>query len=782
MQTADGVAGLSIPNLLGSDPVPWLLDSDEPYARWVTLTSVIGTGPSSPGAEAARAASLADPHVQGLITELPRWGEVEDVSGHHSPAYLPNRLNLLADLGVRAADSPLVAEQLDSMLEHQEPTGRFQSLGKLPHRPRPEWGSLLCDTNVITDVLIRMGRGDDPRVHLALKRIADDVSATAQGKAWLCIPEKRSLFRGPGRKGDVCPQVTLEGLRAWSHEPGPRPKWLLEIARIPLEIWRRRADERPYAFGHGYQFKSVKWPNFWYDVLWVLETVSRFPELWRGDTAHEEDRRAIAELAACLIDYNFDEHGCVIPRRAYRGFERFSFGQKREPSPFATALCLVPLTRVLDLAEEIRAVDVTHLGSSKGGSGTAVPPKGRAPQLCPVSPRLRTYPLARAVPRVLARHHLGTPWQQASIESVVADIVGLHATSATTPYLSAWARLPGTSKEAFERALYDRRSLVRMRCMRGTVFIVRRDLVTAVFASTRRQTIRYAREYASFRGVTDDVFERFAPQVTELIGQEGALTTAGVRNRLGFGPKTQFDVAALVNRMTTEGLLLRDRPHGSWADRQWTYELFEKALPEIRLNSMSEEDADVVVVRYYLRGFGPVTRKDVSWWTGIGPKRTQRALEELGDEIVEVSLEGTDEVLLMHAADVDEIESAAFLESPHVELLPSLDPFVMGFARREWYVPAEYREYVFDRAGNAAPVILAEGRVIGVWDVEREPRPGVMIHFFARPSDEVSAVVESRAQLLGRFWHDADAGVRRVLGMRPLPDRPAGAVMKPLRA
>jgi hypothetical protein len=120
-------------------------------------------------------------------------------------------------------------------------------------------------------------------------------------------------------------------------------------------------------------FKTVKWPGLWYDVLRTVETLGRYPEL----LAWEPGRRALAELAACLVAYNVDGDGKVTPRRCSRGFERHSFGQKREPSAFATARVAAALRPLSAIASEIRAVDVLALESSKGGSGTPKPPHGR---------------------------------------------------------------------------------------------------------------------------------------------------------------------------------------------------------------------------------------------------------------------------------------------------------------------------------------------------------------------------------------------------------------------
>lgn len=98
------------------------------------------------------------------------------------------------------------------------------------------------------------------------------------------------------------------------------------------------------------------------------------PRVWRGPGSDPADRAALAELAACLVAYNAGPDGWVTPRSVYRGFESFSFGQKKRPSPFATARLLAVLHRLDELAADAEAIDIGALASSKGGQGHALPP------------------------------------------------------------------------------------------------------------------------------------------------------------------------------------------------------------------------------------------------------------------------------------------------------------------------------------------------------------------------------------------------------------------------
>ena len=361
--------------LVCDETVARLAQSPEPTARWIALAVLAGRSHTDPDVIRAHDDVVADPLTADLLGRLGTWETPPPISGHDKAEFAPNLLGLLADMGVTAADDPRIAAILAGMLEHQAEDGRF--LATTAHRANPAgvWSALPCDSHAILETLARAGLTDDPRVVRAFEHLAAGVVGTPHGPGWLCIPDPLVDFRGPGRKGDVCPQVTLEGLRAFSHlAPRRRPAAIADVARTSLEVWRQRTVAKPYMFGHGRQFKRGKWPATWYSALAVVDTIGRYPEVWSGAAARPEDRRAMAEVAACLIAYTLDDDGVVVPASTFRGYERHSFGQKKRPSDFATARVAVALARVEAIADDVRAVDTSALASSKGGSGVALAP------------------------------------------------------------------------------------------------------------------------------------------------------------------------------------------------------------------------------------------------------------------------------------------------------------------------------------------------------------------------------------------------------------------------
>ncbi len=242
--------------------IEWILSSPEPAARWIVYTHLLD-GPDQVGLAAAEhVAVLNDPATGELIARLPEWDSVAEISGHQHPAFAPNLLGLLADMGVTGGDDERIEQLLDAMVDHQLPDGRFALCATSRVAPEGGWGSPLCDTHAVTEVLLRFGRGDDSRVARAMQTTIDDLAGTAQGLAWPCRPDEVGGFRGPGRKHDLCPQATLEALRVWSHVPSARrPVELGEVARVALRAWRSRGDEQPYMFGHGSRRSSGPRPG-----------------------------------------------------------------------------------------------------------------------------------------------------------------------------------------------------------------------------------------------------------------------------------------------------------------------------------------------------------------------------------------------------------------------------------------------------------------------------------------------------------------------------------------
>ncbi|MGB9302077.1 MAG: hypothetical protein WCD51_15995 [Anaerolineae bacterium] len=319
------------------DPIHWLAASEEPWTRYRTLVDLLGRPEDDGDVEAARAQMVAHPQVQNLIAQARTWPG-SALKRHNDASHPIHALSTLADFGLRAND-PDLTEAVGAVLAHQSADGPFQTLVNVAKSfggtGEDTWSWMLCDAPTLLYVLLAMGLGDDPRVQRALDhlvRLVDD-------NGWRCVvaPEL-GKFRGPGRKADPCPIVNVYVLKALAQVPE-----LLEspAARAGAEMllwhWEHQRERKIYMFGIGTDFRKLKYPFIWYDILHVVDTLSRFPFV-RQDPRFQEMVETITSQA--------DEEGHYRASSTYRVWRGWSFADKKSPSPWLTFLVLRILRRI----------------------------------------------------------------------------------------------------------------------------------------------------------------------------------------------------------------------------------------------------------------------------------------------------------------------------------------------------------------------------------------------------------------------------------------------------
>ncbi len=301
-------------------------------------------------------------------------------------------------------------------------------------------------------------------------------------------------------------------------------------------------------------------------------------------------------------------------------------------------------------------------------------------------------------------------------------LVALHSTDPASVHLSATAR--GASTQAMETALYEDRSLVRMLAMRRTVFVVATDLAPTVHAAATRAIA--ARERSRLIGfiekdglaadgkvlleTLEEAALSFLTKRGEAFGTEVGEAVPGLRRQITIAGGTQSLTSRVLFTLSAEGRIVRGRPRGSWISSQYSWSPAPVTPPTA--DELPTAAAQAELARAYLRAYGPATLADLQWWTGWTAGETKRAAAAL--DTVAVELEDGSGLLL--AGDLDECPEPP----PAARLLPALDPSVMGWLHRDFYLDPGHREpaaagSLFDRSGNPGPTVWWGGQIVGGW-------------------------------------------------------------------
>jgi hypothetical protein len=315
----------------------WLLGSNEPWTRYRILLDLLDRPDDDPDVQTARADMLAHPQVQAMVAETTTWGEIP-FKRHNDASYPIYKFSTLADFGVRA-DDPGIDTGIEAVFAHQSAEGAFQTLVNIPKNfggtGEDTWTWILCDSPTLLYTLLKMGLMDDPRVQRAVSHLVDMID----DNGWHCVaaPEL-GKFKGPGRKSDPCPIVNVYALKALAQVPELLDSPAVHTgAEMLLRHWECQNDRKLFLFGIGTDFRKLKYPFVWYNILHVVEVLSYFPFV------HNDDR--FQEMVKVITD-QADESGRYTANSMYMSWKGWSFADKKNSSPWLTFLVWRILKRI----------------------------------------------------------------------------------------------------------------------------------------------------------------------------------------------------------------------------------------------------------------------------------------------------------------------------------------------------------------------------------------------------------------------------------------------------
>ena len=306
----------------------------------------------------------------------------------------------------------------------------------------------------------------------------------------------------------------------------------------------------------------------------------------------------------------------------------------------------------------------------------------------------------------------------------------LHATEPATVYLSLRGRVDGVDRRRRGPALYDDRSLVKQLAMRRTLFVFPRDLLPAAWGSAQRAGGRPSSRARLAKEVEKPGSPTTAPA---WLDAACAAVLGPPRGRCPSCPPRTLreEVPELSGRLEmapgkSYGGVFPIAPAGADPARRRGADRARAATPATGgppgrcgrrwragwARSPSrwparEGYAELVAsLAAHLRARHRRTTCSGGW---ARPRAASgQALADVG--AVEVALDGgaTGWVL------PDDVRRRCRGREPWAALLPVLDPTVMGWKERDFYL-GPHGPALFDRNGNAGTTAWWDGRVVGCW-------------------------------------------------------------------
>lgn len=307
----------------------YLLNASEPWVVYRTLLDLIDKPESDAAVMKARFDMLHHPLVVQLLADLQQWpGKV--LNSHKSAGQLYHKLSFALDIGLSIAD-----DDLRSVVQKMTENRSEEGLPQLPTSVsaahggsgQTAWAWALCDAPLLLGALFRLRLKDECNLMPGYQYLL----GLGRDNGWPCAVSPRlAPFRGPGRKDDPCPYATLIMLKliTAANPDQDTPEAQAGVKSL-LDLWEHSRERHPYIFYMGTDFRKLKAPFIWYDILHVADVLSQFPSAI-------QDERYTDMLMTIRSKENPD--GSYTPESVWQAWRGWDFAQKTAPSPWLTFL------------------------------------------------------------------------------------------------------------------------------------------------------------------------------------------------------------------------------------------------------------------------------------------------------------------------------------------------------------------------------------------------------------------------------------------------------------
>src|SRR3989441_11421452 len=302
---------------------------------------------------------------------------------------------------------------------------------------------------------------------------------------------------------------------------------------------------------------------------------------------------------------------------------------------------------------------------------------------------------------VMVKNHLLRQSGKGSVVGVADDLCGLHATSSITPYLSLFNRIDGFSPEDLNLEL-GLKKLQRVRAMRGTLFLVSREMFPVVAMATRasedkidRALLRWHISNQEFQTVSKAILSTLnqnSKTIVEIKRDVPRKFSRTIARKTGWRVMKRTKVDEVLNLLVVQGRLQSQAEPLVWNDVKWDgYGLrFFSAIRKITYSPTQTGTDDILdtnsartkLVELYIKRYGPVAIDDIAWWMDLPRTAVANIVESISAKLAKIRIKGLRQEFLLHREDLNTLQSRD-REDSSVHFLSYEDPYTKGFKLKQ---------------------------------------------------------------------------------------------------
>ena len=286
---------------------------------------------------------------------------------------------------------------------------------------------------------------------------------------------------------------------------------------------------------------------------------------------------------------------------------------------------------------------------------------------------------------------------------VAAHFGAMQAQDFNSAQWAIGARLNGCTEKTVQES-FNKGEILRTHILRPTWHFVTPENIRWMLQLSAKRIMQSMKSRDRELGLTDEVYGKCYRIIEKALEKETFLTREELTEILHHaGMKADSSqmyhvlAGAEANGMICSGAL---------KEKAQTYALLEKRVPATK--PLTKEESLAKLARIYFTGHGPATLPDFVWWSGLSAGEARQGLQAVQSEFISETIAGQ----TYWMPDTDFQPPAGKSE---VHLLPAFDEYIVGYKDRATILASENHQKAISSNGVFRPVIIKDGKVIGLW-------------------------------------------------------------------
>ena len=286
---------------------------------------------------------------------------------------------------------------------------------------------------------------------------------------------------------------------------------------------------------------------------------------------------------------------------------------------------------------------------------------------------------------IFTKHNIVPGTQLDSIEDVVRNHLGLHSARIGTPYVTLCSRLRQYKPNMLTSKLYKERTLIKMRCVRTTLHITSKDIAPILFKATLDMRLSECILFFKRNNIPLNNIDHLKNKINSKFNRNPLLASeiekwiiSEIKDEIP--PKIQKEYAKKVLKYIWEkGVLSYYNAASSWENEDRRYVLTSSFYPDIKFEKYRPDEAKELLIIEYIKKFGPVTIKDIAWWSGLSLILIKSTIINNASKVCKIKVESFNNYFYVSLEDFHNFNSFKKINFDWVSLLAFEDPSLKGY-------------------------------------------------------------------------------------------------------